>query len=227
MNLHQIALDSAYFEVKNNLFKIKKLGISPDTSIDELKIIEGLFRKLASGKEKHMPINSVRYFLDTLVESSALTVQEQLKSSYSKKFLEVATSFEIQDSLNNSVAEIDNNKVFLNNAKRIEIEVLEQLVESEKKPIELIDLFSDGRTHTIVDRGYPSKEKSFNGTQLLNALKEKTTTISESEVYQKNFYNNSINTLNVYEYNGLVVTVTASSPTSGKYTYYEFVCTSK
>jgi hypothetical protein len=98
--------------------------------------------------------------------------------------------------------------------------------------VQLEHSFILGKTNRILDKAYPYRpsERSSNGDRLLSLLKKNTNVISEDKKggggNKNKFHNNSLSIHNLYEYKGLVLTVTASSPSSGRHTFYEFVCSS-
>lgn len=190
-------------------------------------------KSTSTAVSKHL--NGQAWYLESLVVFSALTAEEQISSCSSRKFAEMATKLEMEDVLKHSGR--DQSEEIAGTAKRLEmdelreleIDELRELQNSHKKEIQLDDLFIPGETHEIFDEDYPYalSKWSSNGKLLLKSLKAKTTTISEKEIFGTNFYDNSKSICNVYEYKGLVVTVTSSSPRSGKHTSYKFTCSYK
>lgn len=85
-------------------------------------------------------------------------------------------------------------------------------------------LFMADEAFEIVDGRRYGVEYGQNANRLLLELKKNTKVISEKTQCARNDSNPRYSINNVYEHNGLIVTVTVSMPRSMKHKKYTFVC---
>jgi hypothetical protein len=89
MELKPEALSGAYFDVTSKRLTLKKYGIKPDMTSEEREVVA---KKLAEAKTKLTftsvkdNLNGQRWYVDVLVELSALTVQQHLEKAYAERF---------------------------------------------------------------------------------------------------------------------------------------------
>jgi hypothetical protein len=231
MRLSTNTLKSAWFKVERLRCDIAIHGITPSTTIDEMKAIA---KKLANSEAKtgsKPNINKKLYYVENLIEISALTVSEHLIKAYIEEFERIASEAELE-SISNLGVEIHDKKIFHDEAAKLEKVVCEKIEsyydKKKENEIQIKDLFVPGKIIRIQDKTYPYRwdERSSNGARLLSLLKAKTNEVVNKETgdNNRNFYDMSSTIENVYEYKGMILTVKASSPRSGKHTNYEFTC---
>lgn len=96
------ALQSAFFDAQAKLKKIKQFGITPDTTQDEIdSLVEDLStaKALKDGGKVADYRSGQEWYIESLVDFSAMSSEEQLDSCYAKKFAEQATETEMLDAL--------------------------------------------------------------------------------------------------------------------------------
>jgi hypothetical protein len=96
------ALQAAFFEVKSKIEKVKAFGIYPAMTIEEQdNLVEDLStaKALKDGGKLADYRTGQAWYVESLIEFSAMNVQEQLDHSYTKKFAEQATETEMLDVL--------------------------------------------------------------------------------------------------------------------------------
>ena len=103
MERKQEALESAFFDAKSKIKKIKLLGIKPDM---DQAAKDKLVQDLATAKSLKEPGTKVEdhykgqdWYVESLVEFSAMSVEEQFEHCYERKFAEQATEVEMLDAL--------------------------------------------------------------------------------------------------------------------------------
>ena len=96
------ALALAYKKCKGKLLKIKELKITPDWSE---KKIDALIENLATAKAVEIETNmsehiaGQRWYVESLVRFSGLTIDEQLQAEYEDSFADSASESEMLKSL--------------------------------------------------------------------------------------------------------------------------------
>ena len=98
------ALSSAFFDAKSKLTKIKQLGITPDMPLEEQdKLVEDLStaKALSEGGKVADYRSGQAWYIESLMEFSGMSVEEQLEHCYTRKFAEQATESEMLDDLAN------------------------------------------------------------------------------------------------------------------------------
>jgi len=96
------ALALAYKKCKGKLLKIKELKITPDWSEKKIDaLIENLATAKAVEKETNMSehIAGQRWYVESLVRFSGLTIDEQLQAEYEDSFADSASESEMLKSL--------------------------------------------------------------------------------------------------------------------------------
>lgn len=101
------ALALAFKKCKGKLLKIAELEITPDLSEDAVdQLIEDLSN--AKAKEKKVELADVvvgqRWYVESLVKFSGLTVEEQLQAEYDDSFADTASEGEMLKALANLAA---------------------------------------------------------------------------------------------------------------------------
>ena len=96
------ALSAAFFDDKSKLQKIKQFGITPDMSQEAIdKLVEDLSnaKAISEGGKVADYRNGQDWYIQSLIEFSGMTPEEQLEHCYTRKFAEQATETEMLDAL--------------------------------------------------------------------------------------------------------------------------------
>ncbi|WAK44710.1 hypothetical protein vBAmePPT11V19_00084 [Alteromonas phage vB_AmeP_PT11-V19] len=98
------ALQAAFLDAKRKLEKIKQLGITPDMEEDD---VDALVEDLSTAKalKEHSENgdgptvadlrNGQQWYVESLIEFSGMSAQEQIDSCYEQKFAEQASEMEM------------------------------------------------------------------------------------------------------------------------------------
>lgn len=97
------ALSAAFFDAKSKLTKIKQFGITPDMDQEAIDMLVEDLSTAKALKEVGTKVADHRsgqeWYIESLIEFSAMSSSEQLEYCYTRKFAEQATEEEMLDAL--------------------------------------------------------------------------------------------------------------------------------
>lgn len=96
------ALSAAFFDATSKLSKIKQFGITPNMSQEDIdKLVEDLStaKAIQEGGKVADYRSGQEWYIQSLVEFSAMSPEQQLDHCYNRKFAEQATETEMLDAL--------------------------------------------------------------------------------------------------------------------------------